>query len=85
MKNNNTSFFVKKKKDIYRSSYVTIITLLNLKQAWPPICPKNNKGGKILQKLRCCIGGGKLQDNLLLSTELMIWIGHFSSISPLSE
>ena len=30
------------------------------------------KGGKFLKKLWCCVGGGVLQDNLVLSTGLIM-------------
>ena len=31
-----------------------------------------NKGGKLLKKLCCCVAKGVLQDNLVLSTELIM-------------
>ena len=31
-----------------------------------------SKGGKFLKKMWCCVGGSKLQGNLVLSTELIM-------------
>lgn len=35
-----------------------------------------NKVAEFLKKLWCCIGGRFLKDNWILSTELMVKIGH---------
>ena len=40
------------------------------------------KGGKFLKKLWCCIGGS-VQDNLIWSTGLIMWIGHCIEIQKL--
>ena len=42
------------------------------------------KGGKFLKKLWCCVGGGVLQDNLVLSIGLIMWIGHRKVIRKLT-
>ena len=34
------------------------------------------KGDKFLKKPWCCVGGAVLQDNVILSTELIMKIGH---------
>ena len=55
---------------------------------------QKNKGGKFLKKLWCCVGGEYYtRDNFVLSTGLIMRIGHHkeirklnvSSVSPSSE
>ena len=44
----------------------------------------SNKGGTFLQKLWSCVCWGVLQDNLALSTELVMWVGHHKEILKLT-
>ena len=61
----------------------SIKEIISFRQARIDKLNQVNKGGKFLKKLWCC-SVGVLQDNLVLSTGLMMWIGHRKEIRKLT-